>query len=308
MRALYAKVGEEECRKVYCKDYLRSSSEANINVTVHVKDTQARSLYDNLISFEELFDMNKWSVNLGEYVDILQGFFDVFRMENFLILNYDYLLKKNTLALSNIADFLNIPDVWKKKYRMIVKNELRNYSDKLKLEDIDCRIVEKIDEYYSSYNTRLYQILNNKSKLFSSQMPNFGQFEKLPKCSKTEYFDCPHWPRLLILGTQKAATTSLFDALTKSNICEAHYDDDEPSYFGKEVHFFDEPERFEKGPSFYCSRFSMCRSRWNNITQIDLHIPTDATPNYLNFGIASQMKETFPPSAIEKIKIIVVLR
>ena len=58
--------------------------------------------------------MNKWSVNLGEYVDILQGFFDVFRMENFLILNYDYLLKKNTLALSNIADFLNIPDVWKK--------------------------------------------------------------------------------------------------------------------------------------------------------------------------------------------------
>ena len=233
VRALYAKVGEEECRKIYCKDYLRSSSEANINVTVHVKDTQARSLYDNLISFEELFDMNKWSVNLGEYVDILQEFFDVFRMENFLILNYDYLLKKNTLALSNIADFLNIPDVWKKKYRMIVKNELRNYSDKLKLEDIDCRIVEKIDEYYSSYNTRLYQILNNKSKLFSSQMPNFGQFEKLPKCSKTEYFDCPHWPRLLILGTQKAATTSLFDALTKSNICEAHYDDDEPSYFRK---------------------------------------------------------------------------
>ena len=139
-------------------------------------------------------------------------------------------------------------------------------------------------------------------------MPNFGQFEKLPKCSKTEYFDCPHWPRLLILGTQKAATTSLFDALTKSNICEAHYYDDEPSYFGKEVHFFDEPERFEKGPSFYCSRFSMCRSRSNNITQIDLHIPTDATPNYLNFGIASQMKETFPPSAIEKIKIIVVVR
>ena len=175
MRALYAKVGEEECRKIYCKDYLRSSSEANINVTVHVKDTQARSLYDNLISFEELFDMNKWSVNLGEYVDILQEFFDVFRMENFLILNYDYLLKKNTLAFSNIADFLNIPDVWKKKYRMIVKNELRNYSDKLKLEDIDCRIVEKIDEYYSSYNTRLYQMLNNKSKLFSSQMPKFGQ-------------------------------------------------------------------------------------------------------------------------------------
>ena len=64
-------------------------------------------------------------------------------------------------------------------------------------------------------------------------MPNFGQFEKLPKCSKTEYFDCPHWPRLLILGTQKAATTSLFDALTKSNICEAHYDDDKPSYFRK---------------------------------------------------------------------------
>ena len=121
--------------------------------------------------------MNKWSVNLGEYVDILQEFFDVFRMENFLILNYDYLLKKNTLALSNIADFMNIPDVWEKKYRMIVKNEIRNYSDKLKLEDIDCRIVEKIDEYYSSYNTRLYQILNNKSKLFSSEMPKFGQFE-----------------------------------------------------------------------------------------------------------------------------------
>ena len=48
----------------------------------------------------------------------------------------------------------------------------------------------------------------------------------------------------------------------------------------------------------------MCRSRSNNITQIDLHIPTDATPNYLNFGIASRMNETFPPSAIKEMKII----
>merc|ERR1712060_395050 len=71
---------------------------------------------------------------------------------------------------------------------------------------------------------------------------------------------------------------------------------DAPSYFGKEVHFFD--KFFDKGPKFYCSKFSSCGKK----------ISMDVTPNYLDFGIAQRMGETFSPSARQEIKLIAILR
>jgi len=187
MRALYLEVGEEECRKIhFCIQYLRSSSEANSPNEGNLRSKQTRSLFDNFVSFEELFEKDEGAVNLGKYVDILQEFFDVFGMENFLILNYDYFLSKNRFALTKVADFLNIPDAWRMNHRMTNENE-KAYNDKLNLKDIDCHVVEKMDKYYNSYNTRLYEMLNKNRKLFPSQMPNFSQFKKFPKCSDQEF-------------------------------------------------------------------------------------------------------------------------
>jgi len=189
IRSLYIERGEDGCKAIdYCNQYLRPSLAENITGQGNVRQKRNRLVlnFDKFISFEELYEIDEGAVKLGQYVDILQEFFDVFGTENFFILNYDYFLSKNRLALSKVADFLNIKDAWSMDYAMENENK-KGYNDKLKVEDIDCHFVEKIDEYYSSYNTRLYEMLTKNLKSFPSQMPYFGEFEKLPKCSDKNF-------------------------------------------------------------------------------------------------------------------------
>jgi len=129
-----------------------------------------------------------------------------------------------------------------------------------------------------------------------------------------KHVKCNHWPHLLILGTQKAGTTSLFRALTDHpNSCYAKKDKLESRGFQKEVHFFDRPRRYNAGARHYCSRFETCeRKHLDAVTDhklIDkemLHI--DSTPGYFDFDVAHRMEKTFPPSAMKNMKLIVVLR
>merc|ERR1719382_336011 len=129
-----------------------------------------------------------------------------------------------------------------------------------------------------------------------------------------EYIECNHWPHLLILGTQKAGTTSLFRALMDHpNSCYAQKGENNPDTFQKEVHFFDKPKRYNQKAEFYCSRFETCeRKGLDAVTDqklIDeemLHI--DSTPGYFDFEVAHRMEKTFPPSARKNMKLIVVLR
>jgi len=134
-----------------------------------------------------------------------------------------------------------------------------------------------------------------------------------------EYFECPNWPRLFILGAQKAGTTSVFRALMEHpNFCFAVTDKLEPMSYEKEVHYFDLNGRFKKDPSFYCSRFSKCvpcssyepdcdPARDERLTEEGmLHV--DSTPAYLDFSIAERMGKTFSPSARKNMKFIAILR
>jgi len=118
-----------------------------------------------------------------------------------------------------------------------------------------------------------------------------------------EFFDCPHWPHLMILGAQKAGTTSLYQGLIKHpDLCDAKKNANELGYYSKEVHFFDiKMDRFKKGPQFYCSRFETCKHK-----KKALHI--DCTPDYLEYGVAQRMKRTFSPKDRKKIKLIAILR
>jgi len=114
-----------------------------------------------------------------------------------------------------------------------------------------------------------------------------------------EFFNCPSWPNALILGAQKAATTTLYKALVEHpDVCESKLFDDEPKYRQKEIHFFDD-EYDNKSPEWYCSKFSECAGN---------KVSIEATPNYLNFDIARRMKETFPLSAREDLKMVAILR
>jgi len=114
-----------------------------------------------------------------------------------------------------------------------------------------------------------------------------------------EFIDCPHWPNVVILGAQKAATTTLYKALIKHpDVCESKLFDGEPKYRHKEIHFFDD-EYDDKSPEWYCSKFSECTGK---------KVSIEATPNYLNFDIARRMKETLPPSARNELKMVAILR
>jgi len=134
--------------------------------------------------------------------------------------------------------------------------------------------------------------------------------------SKDKQFECPNWPRFIILGAQKAGTSSLFDALVEHpSMCEATVKDDDPFYYKKEVHYFDLSCRLKQGPEFYCSYFQGCDNHPKHYqhalqrgTAQNDFIHADITPDYLDYGIASLMKETFSPQARKNMKLIAVLR
>jgi len=59
------------------------------------------------------------------------------------------------------------------------------------------------------------------------------------------------FPTLFVLGGQKCGSTTLFFNMVhsmKSTLPpEIPKDKNEPQYFSKEIHFFDNPERFAQG-------------------------------------------------------------
>jgi len=92
---------------------------------------------------------------------------------------------------------------------------------------------------------------------------------------KRELNAIPSLPKILMIGTQKAGTTSLASWLYKIEVCEAEIFGAEPFYFSKEVHFFDNTGgRFEKGYDFYAKRFEHCNHKT---------LAMDATPNTIVF-------------------------
>ena len=96
-------------------------------------------------------------------------------------------------------------------------------------------------------------------------------------------------PNLLLIGAQKAGTTSLAQWMFDSgDVCSAKVFPNEPDFYNKETHFFNEQKRYEQGIEFYAKRFEHCSKgnwKWWQLFQPGSKKKSsyimDATPNTL---------------------------
>jgi len=95
-------------------------------------------------------------------------------------------------------------------------------------------------------------------------------------------------PSVFQVGFQKAGSSSLWDDLVQKvglkrgcgevgQPCKV-WGQEEPLYMKKELHFFDQDARFNKGMSFYAAHFPKCTEIKANDQAID------GTPNYITDG------------------------
>ena len=109
-------------------------------------------------------------------------------------------------------------------------------------------------------------------------------------------------PNILFLGAQKSGSSSISSWLFKGGICNAEIisPEVEPSYYAKEVHFFDKIPRYREGPKFYSRRFEHC---------INEEFIMDATPETLLFpDRVFDLYSTSGAHVLPNLKLMVVLR
>jgi hypothetical protein len=141
-----------------------------------------------------------------------------------------------------------------------------------------------------------------------------------------------NWP-LMVIGAQKAASTSLYARLAQHpQFCLAPAVGEEPLYYTKEKHFFNEPEACARGAIYYASRFprnSSCSFSVDATPHISgtINIPwakfrgsaADGHPRKVQHGQISSMVVqallsagrvfyTIPRPWLPSIKVVAVLR
>ena len=111
----------------------------------------------------------------------------------------------------------------------------------------------------------------------------------------------PRLPEILLIGAQKAGSTSLANWLHRYGICSARVFNNEPKFYRKEVHYFDNDERYSNGATFYAERFAHCHASG---------FAMDATPATMMY--ADRVRRTYEGwdggSMVDKVKIIALLR
>ena len=116
-------------------------------------------------------------------------------------------------------------------------------------------------------------------------------------------------PNLLLLGTQKAGTTTLANWMTNDlgGICEAKIFPGEPEHWKKEVHFFDYTPRYRQNITFYEQRFQHCfdKNRTNKYKYA-----MDATPETMLHPrrIREIYDQIDDPYQRKSLKLIFILR
>jgi len=127
------------------------------------------------LNFREFALIDKVSVGKGQYIDILEEYFDVFSKENMLVLNYDFMMENQRETLSLVSKFIGINDMWDLNYSFPHVNEFE-FNGKMHIEDIDCQFLKDLSSYYRPYNTKMYNILFKYRNQFWSDQPHFRQF------------------------------------------------------------------------------------------------------------------------------------
>lgn len=107
-------------------------------------------------------------------------------------------------------------------------------------------------------------------------------------------------PNVLLVGAQKAGTTSIANFIVESGACNGAVIGDEPEYYAKEVQFFNDEDRYAQGLPFYAERYAHCPEDAMTI---------DATPNYLTY--VRRIRAAYDDAGggqADRLKIIVILR
>jgi hypothetical protein len=126
----------------------------------------------------------------------------------------------------------------------------------------------------------------------------------------------PVLPNVLLIGAQKAGTSTLAEWFFRNGVCKANVFPNEPKFYHKEVHFFDEKDRYTQGVDFYAKRFEHCRARggknysnpYSTASSASLNAIVDLTPSYLRH--ASKVSSLYNEwtDAKKALKILVILR
>ena len=106
-------------------------------------------------------------------------------------------------------------------------------------------------------------------------------------------------PTVQLIGAQKAGTSAVADWLF-GKFYRPQVFESEPSYYSKEVHYFDINSRYEQGVEFYASR-------WENAS--DRSFTLDATPDTLTF--AERVRSVYEAAGgnqADTVKMILILR
>jgi len=119
-------------------------------------------------------------------------------------------------------------------------------------------------------------------------------------------------PSVFQIGFQKAGSSSLWDQLVNKvglkrgcgevgKPCKV-WGHDEPLYMKKELHHFDQDERYNKGMGFYAAHFPTC----NDVSRDDQAV--DGTPNYITDGrkVALRINEAYGDKAKDLHFVLIV--
>ena len=127
---------------------------------------------------------------------------------------------------------------------------------------------------------------------------------QLSLCSATNASMCTSshaWPAVLLLGAQKSGTTSLFRLIVDhAQVCHPvlvspAFIPEFPTVDSKEVHYFDDDERYELGARWYRQHFRCDRA-------------IDATPILHDELAAARLSLSFPAAALALVRAVVILR
>ena len=98
-------------------------------------------------------DYKKSYLAKGIYVEQLEKWFKVFRKEQFCIISTEDFSRKPDMTLKKIFNFLEITDYSIKKFEEKKKSKYNEMDDSLRTE---------IEEFFSEYNSRLYNLIDQE--------------------------------------------------------------------------------------------------------------------------------------------------
>eukprot|EP00804_Cyclotella_cryptica_P014243 CCRYP_005648-RB/>CCRYP_005648-RB protein AED:0.02 eAED:0.02 QI:624/1/1/1/0/0.5/2/64/538 len=257
----------------------------------------------------------------GFYAMHLKAWAGLFnRKRQILVLNYDEIRNDPSKVRWRIETFLG------------KKLDGGTLSASDAIESIPQRVLRIIEPLFRKPNEELYDFLRDVQGPLMEQRP-FPKFlqRTIPKNHTGLLL-----PNVLLIGAQKAGTTAVswfarcvwdcscvivyffclhccgsYDQylqvaqwMFSNGVCNPKSFDGEPSFYEKEVQFFDNEQRYKQGIDFYAKRFDHCGDEG-----LDEFI-LDATPNTIEFPQRVHNIYSQPAAADlkKKLKLILILR